>query len=105
VKAFITHITSKGLFSCVDPSVLRQAKLCKVLLPTISAQVLEVMFMATNVLFELNAVYLLATNVAQAHFLVYWLADVTATTTLHYQLFYALVIHFMFHAQVLLEGS
>jgi hypothetical protein len=98
MKALVTHITSKGLFSCVDPNVLRQAKLCKVLLPTVSAQVLEVLLVATNVLFELDTVYLLATNVAQTCFLVYRLTGVTASTALHYQLFYALVIHFMFHA-------
>lgn len=89
----------------MDPNVLCQAKLCEVFLPAISAQVLEVLLVATNMLFELDAAYLLATNVAQTCFLVYRLTAVIASIVLQYQALYALVIHFMFHAQVLLEGS
>jgi hypothetical protein len=85
--------------------MLRQPKLSEVLLPAVSAQVLEIVLMATNMLFELYTIHLLATNVAKACSLVYWLIASTASCGLLYQLFYVLVSHFMLHTQVLLEGS
>jgi hypothetical protein len=78
MKTLITYITSKWLFSCVDPDVLCQAELCEVLLPTVSAQMLKVLLMATDVLLELHTIYLLATHITQKCSLVCWLIGATA---------------------------
>lgn len=104
MKTLITYITSEWLFSRVDPDMLCQAKLCEVLLPTVSAQMLKVLLVATDVLLELHAIYLLATHIAQECSLVCWLTVATTPIASHYKI-YVPIVHFMFHAQVLPEGS
>jgi hypothetical protein len=83
MKPFVTHIASERFFPCVDPNVLCQTKLGEVLLATISAQVLEILLVATDVLLKLDTVHLFATNTAQTCSLVYWLTDATTSMVLH----------------------
>jgi hypothetical protein len=97
MKTLITYITSEWLLSRVDPDMLCQAELCKVLLPTVRTQMLKVLLMATDVLLELHTIYLLATHITQECSLVCLLTAATAPIASHYKI-YVPVVHFMFRA-------